>query len=193
MPNIVWFQLLNMGICCFSQISIITEWLIWVDCQVDKIRSLKMSLLWAYMWLFLRRFWLLLAAWISFLWHWFKTVKDWLIYAGTSKNGTAFGLQMSQAGFSAHNVEVSLTSATTSTQIICQHAEQHTLSQFLALHNPLPQPAIYHFPFTPEVPAVWPQRFRSSWFRGPWQKRQAFFHFNHAVMGNKTPLVPQGN
>ncbi|MEQ2200962.1 Integrin alpha-11, partial [Xenoophorus captivus] len=31
---------------------------------------------------------------------------------GTSKNGTAFGLQMSQAGFSAHNVEVSLTDAT---------------------------------------------------------------------------------
>lgn len=204
MPNIVWFQLLNVRICCFSQVSVITEWLIWVDCQVDKIRSLKMSLclkmslLWAYMWnvhiktpvpwLFLRRFWLLLAAWISFLWHWFKTVKDWFVCTGTSKNGTAFGLQMSQAGFSAHNVEVSLTSATTSTQIICQHAEQHTLSQFLA-H----QAAIYHFPFTPEVPAVWPQRFRSSWFRGPWQKRQAFFHFNHAVMGNKTPLVPQGN
>lgn len=25
MPNIVWFQLLNVGICRFSQISIITE------------------------------------------------------------------------------------------------------------------------------------------------------------------------
>lgn len=36
----------------------------------------------------------------------------WLVYAGTSKNGTAFGLQMSQAGFSAHNVEVRPTSAT---------------------------------------------------------------------------------
>ncbi|MEQ2171533.1 Integrin alpha-11 [Goodea atripinnis] len=35
-----------------------------------------------------------------------------LVYTGTSKNGTAFGLQMSQAGFSAHNVEVSLTDAT---------------------------------------------------------------------------------
>lgn len=28
--------------------------------------------------------------------------------AGTSKNGTAFGLQMSQAGFSTHIVEVRL-------------------------------------------------------------------------------------
>lgn len=100
---------------------------------------------------------------------------------------------MSQAGFSAHNVEVSLTSATTLSHTICHHVEQHTLSQFLAHHNSSPQPAIYHFPFPHEVPAVWPQRFRSSWFRSPWQKRQAFFHFNHAVMGNKTPLVPQGN
>lgn len=25
MPNIVWFQLLNVGICRFSQISVITE------------------------------------------------------------------------------------------------------------------------------------------------------------------------
>lgn len=49
------------------------------------------------------------------------------------------------------------------------------------------------FQSPPEVPAVWPQRFRSSWFRSPWQKRQAFFHFSHAVMGNKTPLVPRGN
>lgn len=100
---------------------------------------------------------------------------------------------MSQAGFSTHNVEVSLISATRLSHTICQHVEQHTLSQFLAHHNSSPQPAIFHFPFLPEVPGVWPQRFRSSWFRSPWQKRQTFFHFNHAVMGNETPLVPQGN
>lgn len=142
---------------------------------------------------FLRGSGLWLAAWISFLLLWCKTVKYWLVYTGTSKNGTAFGLQMSQAGFSAHNVEVSVTSATTSTLIVCQQSEQHTLSQFLAQHNSSPQPAIYHFPFPPEVPAVRLQRFRSFWFRSPWQMRQAFFHFSHAVMGKKTPLVPQGH
>lgn len=35
----------------------------------------------------------------------------WSSSTGTSKNGTAFGLQMSQAGFSSHFVEVSLTTA----------------------------------------------------------------------------------
>ena len=42
----------------------------------------------------------------------------WHVYTGTSKNGTAFGLQMSQAGFSSHNLEVSLhSSSTSSTQL----------------------------------------------------------------------------
>lgn len=100
---------------------------------------------------------------------------------------------MSQAGFSTHNVEVSLISATRLFHTICQHVEQHTLSQFLDRRNASPQPCIFHFPFLPEVPGVWPQRFRSSWFKSPWQRRQTFFHFNRAVVGNETPLVPQGN
>jgi len=41
-------------------------------------------------------------------WTLFSCVFLLFLCAGTSKNGTAFGLQMSQAGFSTHIVEVSL-------------------------------------------------------------------------------------
>lgn len=69
---------------------------------------------------------------------------------------------MSQAGFSAHTVEVNLISATRLSHTICQHIEQHTLSQFLAHDNSSPQAAIFHSPVPLEVPDVWPQGFRSS-------------------------------
>lgn len=67
-----------------------------------------------------------------------------------------------------------------------------THCQFLVHHNSFKLPITYRFPFPTEVPRVWLQRFRSPWFRSPWHKREYFFHFSHAVMGNKTPLSPQG-
>lgn len=147
----------------------------------------KVCIMTPVLWLVFCRSWLFLAAWISLLLLRFQTVKDWLVYTGTSTNGTAFGLQMSQAGFSAHNVEVSLAPTTTSTQIICRMQNNTHCLNFQTDHNYFPQPAIYHFPLTPEVPAVWPQKFRSSWFR----PLTAFFHFSHAGMSNKTLLFPR--
>lgn len=57
-----------------------------------------------------------------------RDLQDVFVYTGTSKNGTAFGLQMSQAGFSAHNVEVSCTYTITLSHPVYHHTEQHIVS-----------------------------------------------------------------
>lgn len=126
---------------------------------------------------------------------WSLSVADWLVYTGTSKNGTAFGLQMSQAGFSAHNIEVSLTlTATTSPHTICQHVQQHTLSQFLAHHTSSPQPAIYHSPVPPRGTCCEaPEGLGHSDLGAPDRGDGPFSTSAIQWWGNKTPRVPQGN
>lgn len=106
-----------------------------------------------------------------------------LVSTGTSKNGTAFGLQMSQAGFSAHNVEVSLTNAPPLSHAICHCKTIHIVSISAASDKWV----IYHF----HLMAPYVKVHTDS--RGTHTQTDRLFPLQLSVMRNKMLCIPKGN